>query len=246
MKKAQKLILALAIIYFGFCGLEQARAQTKPANPPSESHSAAPNANKADGVDGPVLSGDRHPLYRLHHSDEVALSFAFAPEFSQVITVQPDGYVSLRQLPEIYAEGMTLAQFQSAVEQAYGSFLNHPQITVSLKEFEKPYFIATGQVARPGKYELRDDMTVTEALAIAGGFTEKARHSQVVLFRRISGDVSEAKLLNIKEMLKSRVLREDVHLRSGDLLYVPQNMISKLQHYIPTSSMGMYLNSKQF
>ncbi len=209
-------------------------------------HANTPKTGKADGVDGPVLSGDRHPHYRLHHDDVVELSFAFAPEYHQVVTVQPDGYVSLKELPEMYVEGMTLLQFQKAVQQAYGSFLNHPTITASLKEFEKPYFVATGQVLRPGKYELQDDMTVTEALAVAGGFTEKAKHSDVVLFRRISDDVSEAKVLNVKEMLRSRNLSEDVHLRSGDLLYVPQNTISKLQHYFPTSSLGMYLNSNQF
>jgi polysaccharide biosynthesis/export protein len=240
-------ILVLTLMCLGLCSLERTAAQQQPQLAVAETgHGNTPKSGKADAVDGPVLSGDRHPLYRLHHSDIVSLSFAFAPEYNQELTVQPDGYVSLKELPEMYVEGMTLLQFQETTQRAYGSFLNHPKITASLKEFEKPYFIATGQVTHPGKYELQDDMTVTEALAVAGGFTERAKHSQVVLFRRVSNDVSEARVLNIKDMLKTRDLKEDMRLRSGDLLYVPQNTISKLQRFFPASSLGMYLNSNQF
>jgi polysaccharide export outer membrane protein len=56
---------------------------------------------------------------------------------------------------------------------------------VVLKDFEKPYFIADGQVARPGKYDLRGDTTLTEAINMAGSFTENAKHSRIVLFRKV-------------------------------------------------------------
>ncbi len=203
-------------------------------------------SGSADGVDGPVLSGDRHPLYRLRASDVVELTFAFAPEFNQSVTVQPDGFVSLKDLPEMYAENMTLPQFQTSLQKAYGEFLHNPEITIVLKDFEKPYFIASGQVTHPGKYELRGNVTVTEALAIAGGFTGAAKHSQVVLFRRISNETSEARVLDIKKMLNSRDLNEDVELKPGDLLYVPQNTISKLRRFLPSSNVGAYWNPAQF
>ena len=48
-----------------------------------------------------------------------------------------------------------------------------------LKDFEKPYVLASGEVTRPGKYELRGDLTVSEAVAMAGGLTHEARHTQV-------------------------------------------------------------------
>jgi polysaccharide export outer membrane protein len=118
--------------------------------------------------------------------------------------------------------------------------LHEPDIAIVLKEFDRPYFIASGEIGKPGKYDLHGDTTVTEAVAIAGGFTRQAKHSQVVLFRHISDDTVEAKLLNIKSMLANRDLREDVHLRPGDMLFVPQNMISKISRYLPVSSLGMY------
>jgi len=115
-------------------------------------------------------------------------------------------------------------------------------IAISLKDFEKPYFVATGQVEKPGKYDLRNDMTVTEAVAIAGGFTDKAKHSQVVLFRPSPSGGYVAKLINIKKLLNSRNLSEDLEVQPGDLVYVPQNAISKIRPYLPSSSMAPFLD----
>jgi hypothetical protein len=50
----------------------------------------------------------------------------------------------------------------------------------------------------------------------------------------------EAHLLDVKKMLKSRDLTEDVHLRPGDMIFVPQNRISKISRYLPTTSLGLY------
>ncbi|MGA9039572.1 MAG: polysaccharide biosynthesis/export family protein [Terriglobales bacterium] len=194
----------------------------------------------------PAVTGDRRPLYRLRKSDVIAISFTFAPDFNQDISVQPDGFITLKGVEQIYVEGTTVPALRETLRQAYASMLHDPEVTVALKDFDKPYFIATGQVIRPGKYELRDDITVTEAVAMAGGFSEEARHSQVVLFRRVSDDVVESRLLDVKSMMKSRNLKEDIHLKSGDMVFVPQNTISKIRRYLPTSSMGTYMSLPQF
>jgi polysaccharide export outer membrane protein len=198
------------------------------------------------GVRSPVLTGERRPLYRLCKSDVVEISFVFSPEFNQTVSVQPDGFVPLQGVEQLYAEGMTLPQFREAVRGLYGGMLHDPELTVILKDFNKPYFIAGGEVARPGKYELRGDATVTEAVAMAGGFNGQAKHSQVVLFRRKSDDTVEARILDVKQMLKNRTLGEDIHLKPGDLLFVPQNTISKIRRYLPIPNLSMYLNPAQF
>jgi protein involved in polysaccharide export with SLBB domain len=206
----------------------------------------APSSGQADGKGDPALGGERHPLYRLTKSDSFEISFTFSPEFNQSVTIQPDGFVTLRGGGSLLAEGLTVPEFQLAVVKAYSGTLHGPEVTVTLKDFEKPYFLASGEVSRPGKYELRGDLTVTEALAIAGGFTQQARHSQVVLFRRVSLDVAEAHLINAKRMLNSRNLREDWHLQPGDFIYVPQSRISKIRKFVPSSSMNWYMNPLQF
>ena len=184
----------------------------------------------------------RNPRYRLRKGDSFDLDFALSPEFNQVVAVQPDGYVTLKAIGSIFVEGQTVPELTETVKAAYAKILHDPVIAIALKDFEKPYFIASGQVAKPGKYDLRGDLTVTEGVAIAGGFNDKAKHSQVVLFRPVQGGGYEAKLLNVKKLLATRNLSEDVELQPGDMLYVPQNAMSKIRPFLPTSSMGAYYN----
>ena len=201
---------------------------------------------KAGGTGDPALGGERHPLYRLTKSDVVDVSFTFSPDFNQSLTVQPDGYVMLKSVGTIFAEGLTIPELRQAVTARYSGTLHEPEITVTLTSFDKPYFLASGEVARPGKYELRGDLTVSEAVAIAGGFTQQAQHSQVVLFRRISADLAQPHVIDVKRMLASRDLREDLHVRPGDFVFVPQSRISKIRKYVPASSMSWYMNPLQF
>ncbi len=200
----------------------------------------------ADGAWSPALTGVRRPLYRLFKSDVVTISFTFSPEFDQTVSVQPDGYVVLKGVKPLPAEGTTVPELQDAITRVYAGFLHDPVVTVELKDFDKPYFIVGGEVNHPAKYELRSDTRVTEAVAIAGGLTARAKHSQIVLFRRVSDDLVESRVLDVKAMLESRNMAEDIHLRPGDFLFVPQNLISKIKQYLPTSSLSMYASPTQF
>jgi polysaccharide export outer membrane protein len=207
---------------------------------------ATSNPGQADGKGDPALGGERHPLYRLAKSDILEITFIFSPEFNQVLTIQPDGFITLRGAGLLPAEGLTLPDLQQSIAKAYGTFMHNPEITVTLKDFERAYFLASGEVSHPGKYELRGDLTVNQAVAIAGGFTQQARHSQVILFRRVSLDVAEAHLIDAKKMLNSHTLREDWHIQPGDFIYVPQSRISKIRKFVPAASMNGYLNPSQF
>jgi polysaccharide export outer membrane protein len=192
------------------------------------------------------LTGGRRPFYRLQYSDTVEVNFPFAPEFNQTLAVQPDGFVALRGTSAVFASGKTLAELQEQIDLAYSEILRNPEVTVTLKEFDKPYFIVSGEVIRPGKYELRSNTTVIEAVAIAGGFTGQARHSEVVLFRPQADDKAEARTLDIKKLLKTRELSEDLRLRAGDIIFVPQSTISKVRKYLPLPTTGVYLNPTPF
>ena len=101
-------------------------------------------------------------------------------------------------------------------------------------------------MGKPGKYALRADTTVIEAVEIAGGFTHQARHSQVLLFRRVNDDLVEARVFNLKRMLKEKRLSEVSLLRPGDLVFVPQNSVSKIERFLSKPSLSMYVSSSQF
>jgi polysaccharide export outer membrane protein len=211
----------------------------------SGSRTTAAKPGGADGQGNATLGG-RRPLYRLRPSDVVEISFTVAPEFNQTLTVQPDGYVALKDAGLVDVLGLNLDEFARAVEKAYAGNLHDPEVAVALKEFERPYFIVGGDVGRPGKYELREDLTVIEAVQIAGGFTPQSKHSQVVLFRRVNDNLVETRLLDLKKMLNQRDLRENAHLRPGDLVFVPQNTISKIARYLAKPSLSMYMSPTQF
>ena len=182
---------------------------------------------------GPELL-PRNPRYHLRKSDSFDVEFEFSPEFNQVVEVQPDGYVSLKGVGSIFVEGQTVPELTETVKAAYKGILHDPIIAIFLKDFEKPYFIAAGQVQRPGKYELRSALTVSEAVAIAGGFNDKAKHSQVVLYHPLPAGGFNAKILNIKKLLAKRDLSEDVQMQPGDMLYVPESASSKIRSFVPS------------
>jgi len=209
-------------------------------------NTSAPDGARNLSTESPALTGERRPQYRLHKSDVVEIRFAFSPEFDQIVTIQPDGYIVLKDAGETFVEGMTTSEARDAVTKAYAAVLRDPNVAVVVKDFDKPYFLAGGQVGRPGKYELRSPTGAAAAIAIAGGFTERSKHSQVVLFRKVSDGVVESHVLNLKAMLASRNLEEDIELKPGDMLYVPQNRISKINKYLPASSLSTFFSPAQF
>jgi polysaccharide biosynthesis/export protein len=216
-----------------------ARSQDKPpvTGQPSDLKTRAESEQDRQAI-RPVAA-ERYPRYLLRASDVLQISFPISPEYDQTVAVQPDGYISLRGVGDLYIAGKSLPELTEALRKTYAQFLHEPIINVELKDFEKPYFIAGGEFGHPGKFELRGDTTVAEAVAIAGGFTDKAKHSEVVLFRRAPGGWAEAKRLDVKQMLANKDLSEDIHLRPGDLIYVPKNTLSKLRQFIPNTGLGM-------
>lgn len=166
--------------------------------------------------------------YRVTPGDVLEIAFPYVADLNQIVSVQPDGYISLKELPDIRVQGRTVSQVKADLLEAYGAFVRDPILTVTLKEFEKPYFVAGGEVGKPGRFELRGATTLTQALALAGGPTRGANVGQVVLYRRFEGDRLEVKQINVKRMFARKDLSEDVMLRPGDMFFVPRGILGKL------------------
>jgi len=160
--------------------------------------------------------------YRLRRGDVIELNFPFVAAFNQTIAVQPDGYVTLRGLRTIRVDGMTVPELSDTLHAEYASILRDPVLTIELKDFDKPYFVVAGEVERPGKYDLRGETTVTQAVAVAGGLRERAKESQVVVVRRLPGGNVETTPLDLKQVLKGGASNPDVRLQAGDLVFIPK------------------------
>jgi len=100
-------------------------------------------------------------------------------------------------------------------------------------------------VGKPGKYELRADTTVMEAVEIAAALLTRQNTpgSSVPARQR---HLVEARVFNLKKMLKEKRLSEVSLLRPGDLVFIPQNSVSKIERFLSRPSLSMYLSSSQF
>jgi len=205
-----------------------------------------PSVTTAKSSDEPgqhPLLQHRNNRYQLHSADVLDLNFPFTPEFNQTVTIQPDGFITLRGIEDIHVEGLTLPEASNSLRIAYGKILHDPVINIELKDFEKPYFIVGGDVGHPGKFDLRGETTVAQAVAIAGGLKDSAKHSQILLFHRVPEGWVQVKKVNLKKMLKEANLEEDAYLQPSDFLYVPKSGMSKFERlFIPSSSIGLYAN----
>ncbi len=204
---------------------------------------AATVAQHSPDSDQSVLER-RDPRYRVLRDDVMLISFPLAPELVQTVTVQPDGFISLQSAGSLYVLGLTVPEIVDAVKKAYSNILHDPIITVDLIDFQRPYFIVSGQVNKPGQFDLRYDITVAEGVAVAGGFASTAK-TQVFLFHRVSRDWVEVKKLNLKDILNGKNVNEDAHLAPGDMIFVPEKAIVKFRKYVPYA-IGTSLTSAAF
>lgn len=191
----------------------------------------------------PPSFADRNPRYHLQPNDVIEVQYRYTPEYNQTASVQPDGFVSLQLIGNVKVSGLTIDEATATLHGIAASRLRDPDVTVLLRDYDKPHFVVGGEVANPGRFELRGTLTVLEGIAMAGGFkTASALNSQVILVRRVNADVGETKILNLKQVVDERQFQENLELRPGDMLIVPQNRISKIERFVKWGSVGLFWN----
>jgi polysaccharide export outer membrane protein len=196
------------------------------------------SAEIADGQQPAFAEHDSR--YRLQPSDVLEIHYRYTPEFDQTATVQPDGFVTLQIVGDIKLQDLTLAQVKAAILEKASQRLKDPEITLILKEFEKPYFVVGGEVGTPGRFEMHGTVTALEAIAMAGGFKNSAKHSQVILFRKVSPDLAKTQILNLKAAMTGTEMEPNIDLRPGDMLLVPQNRVSKIERLVKLANIGAF------
>jgi polysaccharide export outer membrane protein len=225
-----KIFWLLIVVSAAYSG--RLAAQSAESNADHTAAQPAAVAGNSGRSDIPLVQ-ERHPRYKVMPSDVLSISFPLSTELNQTsVTVQPDGYISLANVGTVYVQGQTIPEVIETLKKAYAKILHDPIIAVDVTNFQHPQFVVSGQVGKPGQYDLRTNTTVMEAIAIGGGFLPAAK-SQVFLFRRVSLDWMEVKKLDIKTLLKGKKLDEDVQLQPGDMIFVPEKFITRFKQYVP-------------
>src|SRR5271154_3574880 len=228
--KALSLAILLTAAPLSLWGQQNNAVTAAPVSP-----SAAATVRPDD--DRPALQ-QRNPRYQVMRDDVLNISFPLSPELNQTVTIQPDGYITLLNVGSVFVQGMTVPQVSEALKKAYANTLHDPIINVDLKDFQKPFFVVTGQVAKPGQYDLRYDTTASEAIAVAGGLMPTAK-TQVLIFHRVSSGWMEVNKFNLKEILDGKNISEDAFLKPGDMIFVPEKFITNFRKYVPYT-LGLY------
>jgi polysaccharide biosynthesis/export protein len=184
--------------------------------------------------------------YTLRSGDVIELQYRYTPELNQTVTVLPDGYVNLNLVGELRVSDLTLTQAHDLILEKARARLNEPELNLVLKEFQKPYVVVAGEVAKPGRFDLRENTTAMQAILLSGGFSQGAQTGQVLLFRKINEADAEVRVLNLSKLRKTADLERDIQLKSGDMLYVPRDKVEKIARFVKLANLGMYFNPLQF
>ena len=197
---------------------------------------------------GPQLE-TRDNRYHLHTGDVLGLTYRYSPEYDATAPIQPDGYVDFPMLGELKLSGLTVDQAREQILARANTRLKDPEISVILKEFEKPYYVVGGEVGTPGRYEIRGTLTALRAVEIAGGIRESGKANQVLLIHPISETDATTRLINLKHVMKKGDISEDAAIQPGDILIVPKTKLAKVEPYVKLAnpgSYGLYVNPTSF
>lgn len=224
-----KIILAVVMIVVGCSAIS---AQIAPAT----------GATVRPVDERPLLKMASEERYKLVPGDVIDIGYRYTPEFNQTVTIQPDGFVGLQIVGDIKIGGLTLEEARTKLVGKANLRLKDPEITLLLREFQKPYFVVSGEVATGGKFEMRENVTALQAVMIAGGFKDSAKTSQVVVFRKLNEETAEVRTINLKSIRKTADLENDLTLKSGDIVYIPRNTFSKFERFMRLTSVGALLS----
>jgi polysaccharide export outer membrane protein len=182
------------------------------------------------------------PRYVLRPGDTLELQYRLTSDLNQIVIVQPDGYVNLNIAGDLHLAGLTVHQAHDLILAKESNRLNNPELNLILKDFTHPYVTVAGEVGHPGKIELKETTSALGAVMESGGFTANAKSGQVLIFRKVDDSFAEVKQLNLTDIRKNKDLEHDMDLQSGDVVYVPRDKISRIQHYLSLTNVGMYFD----
>jgi len=179
---------------------------------------------------GPVADGraGAEPVsdYVIGPGDTLSVFVYRAPDLSQEVPVRPDGRISLPLVADIDAAGRTPVQLARQVEERLREFVRDPNVTVIVRSFVGPtdrQIRIVGEAAQPRSIPFREGMTVLDALIQSGGLTRYASGNRARLIRRESaGQPARTIPLRLSDLLRDGDISQDVALRPGDTLVIPQ------------------------
>jgi len=178
-------------------------------------------AATAVAADPPVPPAATAPVeaeYRLGPEDVIEVFVWKEPELAATVVVRPDGRISLPLADEIVASGKTTAELQLEIAARLSKFVNQPVVNVMVKQVNSLKISVLGEVRKPDVYRIKNRVTVLDAIAMAGGFTDLARPNRVILLRNTPSGPQRIKI-NIRQLV-AETDGKPFYLQALDTVYV--------------------------
>jgi polysaccharide export outer membrane protein len=214
MRKWMYVTAAMSLVSFSICAGAQGQAQKDMKSESAQVLSAV--SIKAE----PLKAATDDPNYAIAPEDVLTIDVWKEPEISRTVPVRRDGKISLPLLNDVQAAGLTPTQLGSEIVEKLRATIVHPQVTVIVAQMSSLRIYILGQVNRGGAYPLVPDMTVMQALSIAGGFTPYANLKKIHVMRTENG-TDKMFSVNYKEVSSGRKPEQNIHLKAGDTIVVP-------------------------
>jgi polysaccharide biosynthesis/export protein len=157
--------------------------------------------------------------YRIGREDVIEVVVWHEPELTRVMPVRPDGFIALPLAGEVQAAGKTPGELKEQLTKALTPYVKDASVAVLVREINGPRYFVMGEVAKPGGFPLRGAVSVTHALATAGGLGEFAGDDVVWLRQKADGKADRVRL-SAKELMQGEA-EGALWLGAGDVLYVP-------------------------
>jgi polysaccharide export outer membrane protein len=156
--------------------------------------------------------------YRLGPEDVIDVFVWKEPELSTSVVVRPDGRISLPLANELEASGKTAVELQREITDRLAKFILQPVVNVIVKQVNSLKISVLGEVRKPDVYRIKNKVTVLDAIAMAGGFTDLAKPNHVVILRNTPDGPQRIKI-NIKQFVTDDAMAP-VYLLPLDTVYV--------------------------
>jgi len=158
--------------------------------------------------------------YKIGSGDILQIVTWKEPDFSMEVVVRIDGNITFPLLDDIQAAGRTPVDVKKNIEEQLKEYIADPIVTAIVKSPFSQKFYILGEIVKTGEYELLKDLTVLQAFALAGGFTEWASKKEIILLRREQGEPKIIRI-NYKDIVKGKNLSLDMPIRANDTIIVP-------------------------
>ena len=175
--------------------------------------------------------------YKLGPEDIISVEVFNQDRYSRKnIIIPPSGRISLSLIPGgIFVNGKTVEEVAEVITKKYDEFIIDPQVTVSLDKASSYRYSVIGDVGQPGIRLMSHRMTVTEALAEAGGVLSTGDRSKVYVLRRQPTGVMAPILVNVSAIYKGKA-PDTTYLVPGDQIIVPGNKMKKVREWLSFTS----------